>query len=318
MMKLIYQLEHVNKTYKKGKVVANHDISFDVQEGEILGLLGPNGAGKSTLIKQMVGHLAPSSGTVRYKGTSVKTQTKRVAQEVAYYSQEPHALTSLKTWEALYFTGRLRGLTKESAVKQTEELLERFGMQDLRHKLLKNVSGGQKRLIGIGTCLIGFSPVMILDEPTNELDPKKRRLVWDLIQERNRQGVTVILVTHNVLEAEQVVDRVAVVNHGKLLAIDHVSVLKQRVDQRMKLEITTSFGESDHVCRSLIALGQWTKTGENRIRALIEKQDASYAIDFITKQHLPIEEYSLVPPNLEDVYFHIDDEQDKPDKTEVT
>ena len=124
-------------------------------------------------------------------------------------------------------------------------------------------------------------------------------------------------MTHNVLEAEQVVDRVAVVNHGKLLAIDHVSVLKQRVDQRMKLEITTSFGESDHVCRSLIALGQWTKTGENRIRALIEKQDASYAIDFITKQHLPIEEYSLVPPNLEDVYFHIDDEQDKPDKAEV-
>ncbi|MCI1776999.1 MAG: ABC transporter ATP-binding protein [Paenibacillus lautus] len=317
MMKLIYQLEHVNKTYKKGKVVANQNISFDVQQGEILGLLGPNGAGKSTLIKQMVGHLVPTSGTVRYKGTSVQTQTKRVAQEVAYYSQEPHALTSLKTWEALYFTGRLRGLTKESALKQTEELLERFGMQDLRHKLLKNVSGGQKRLIGIGTCLIGFSPVMILDEPTNELDPKKRRLVWDLIQERNRQGVTVILVTHNVLEAEQVVDRVAVVNHGKLLAIDHVGVLKQRVDQRMKLEITTSFGESDYVCRSLSALGHWTKTGENRIRTLIEKQNASYAIDCLTEQQLPIEEYSLVPPNLEDVYFHIDDDQDKPAKAEV-
>ncbi|PAK55771.1 ABC transporter ATP-binding protein [Paenibacillus sp. 7541] len=316
-MEMIYQLEHVNKTYKKGKVVANQDISLDIQQGEILGLLGPNGAGKSTLIKQMVGHLAPSSGTVRYRGASVQTQTKRVAQEVAYYSQEPHALTSLKTWEALYFTGRLRGLTKESARKQTEELLERFGMQDLRHKLLKNVSGGQKRLIGIGTCLIGYSPVMILDEPTNELDPKKRRLVWDLIQERNRQGVTVILVTHNVLEAEQVVDKVAVVNHGRLLAIDHVSVLKQRVDQRMKLEITTSLGESEHVSQCLSALGQWTQIGENRIRTLIEKQDASYAIEFLSKHQLPIQEYSLVPPNLEDVYFHIDDEQHKPDQAEV-
>lgn len=316
-MKLVYQLEQVNKTYKKGKVIANQDISFDVQQGEILGLLGPNGAGKSTLIKQMVGHLAPTSGTVRYEGISVKTQTKRVAQEVAYYSQEPHALTSLKTWEALYFTGRLRGLTKDNAINQTEELLARFGMEDLRNKLLKNVSGGQKRLIGIGTCLIGFSPVMIFDEPTNELDPKKRRLVWDLIQERNRQGVTVILVTHNVLEAEQVVDRVAVVNHGKLLAIDHVSVLKQRVDQRMKLEITTSLGESDYVCERLDMLGHWTKTGENRIRALIEKQDASHAIEVLTQQHLPIEEYSLVPPNLEDVYFHIDDEQDKPVEVEV-
>lgn len=310
MNSYIYELENVSKEYKKGKVLANKNISLQVLQGEILGLLGPNGAGKSTLIKQMVGHTSPSSGKVLYKGLDVHRQTKRVAQEVAYYSQDPHALTSLKVWESLYFTARLRGLSKENALRQTEELLDCLDMQSVRNKLLKQISGGQKRLIGIGTCLIGHSPVMILDEPTNELDPKKRRLVWDLIQERNKQGATIILVTHNVLEAEQVVDRVAVVNHGKLLAIDHVSVLKQRVDQRLKLEVTTTMGKSEKVCEELKDLGQWQKTGENRIRILLEKQEASRALDrLVHQEQLPVEEYSLVPPNLEDVYFHIDGEQ---------
>lgn len=309
MMASIYEIDHVSKLYKKGEIEANKDIHFDVLKGEILGLLGPNGAGKSTLIKQMVGHLAPTTGEVRFQGKNVLKQTKYVAQNVAYYAQEPHALTTLRTWEVLYFTARFRGLKKEDALKQTDELLERFEMMDLRNKLLKHVSGGQKRLIGLGTCLIGHAPVLILDEPTNELDPQKRRLVWDLIQQRNGQGTTIILVTHNILEAEQVVDRVAVIDHGKLLAIDHISQLKQRVDQRLKLEVTTKMGESEQVRKYLGSWGVLIKTGENRFRLLVEKQEASRLLNILVERtDLPIEEFSLVPPNLEDVYFHIDQE----------
>jgi ABC-2 type transport system ATP-binding protein len=317
-MTCIYEIDQVSKVYKKGKVKANEEISFEVFQGEILGLLGPNGAGKSTLIKQMVGHLAPSAGEIRYQGKNVLKQTKYVAQQVAYYSQEPHALTTLKVWESLYFTGRLRGLAKQDALQQTDELLERFDMNDLRHKLLKHVSGGQKRLIGLGTCLIGHAPVLIFDEPTNELDPKKQRLVWDLIQERNQKGATVILVTHNVLEAEQVVDRVAVINHGKLLAIDHVSQLKQRVDQRLKLEATTKMGQSEEVRRFLGQWGVLFKTGENRFRLLVEKGEAGLLLDKLVEQmDIPIEEFSLVPPNLEDVYFHIDQDTNTKEKEAI-
>jgi ABC-2 type transport system ATP-binding protein len=317
-MTCIYEIDQVSKVYKKGKVKANEEISFEVFQGEILGLLGPNGAGKSTLIKQMVGHLAPSAGEIRYQGKNVLKQTKYVAQQVAYYSQEPHALTTLKVWESLYFTGRLRGLAKQDALQQTDELLERFDMNDLRHKLLKHVSGGQKRLIGLGTCLIGHAPVLIFDEPTNELDPKKQRLVWDLIQERNQKGATVILVTHNVLEAEQVVDRVAVINHGKLLAIDHVSQLKQRVDQRLKLEVTTKMGQSEEVRRFLGQWGVLFKTGENRFRLLVEKGEAGLLLDKLVEQmDIPIEEFSLVPPNLEDVYFHIDQDTNTKEKEAI-
>ncbi|MCR8643975.1 ABC transporter ATP-binding protein [Paenibacillus sp. N1-5-1-14] len=309
----IYEIDHVSKIYKRGKVKANDDIHFHVNEGEILGLLGPNGAGKSTLINQMVGHLSPTEGKILFRGKDVLKQSKFVAQNVAFYAQDPHALVSLKVWEVLFYTGRLRGMNKQDAMRETEKLLARFEMEEHRNKMLKRISGGQKRMIGIGTTLIGNSSVMIFDEPTNELDPKKRRLVWDLIQEKNRDGTTIILVTHNVLEAEQVVDRVAVINHGKLLAIDHVSNLKQKVDQRLKFEITVTSGIVDEMCHHLEAYGDLERNGDNRLRLLVEKKDASRVLDWIIADHhgFQIDEYAIVPPSLEDVYFHIDKEAEQ-------
>ncbi|SDM77581.1 ABC-2 type transport system ATP-binding protein [Paenibacillus sp. yr247] len=242
MNNTVYDVQQVCQTYNKGKIKANEDISFRISEGEILGILGPNGAGKTTLMKLMVGHLKPTSGRILFYGEDVGAITKKVAGSVAYFSQEPHVLHALKAWEALAYTGRLRGMAKREAENEAEALLEQFGIAELRDKPLKKMSGGQKRLIGIGTALIGESPVLILDEPTNELDPQNRRLIWSLIKEKNRAGATVLLVTHNILEAEQVVDRVAVINCGRLLAIDSVGKLKQRVDQRLKFELALEPG----------------------------------------------------------------------------
>lgn len=309
MSEFVYEVIGVSQVYKKGKsqVTANDHISLNIREGEIVGVLGPNGAGKSTLIKQMVGQLKPSKGQVLFCGEEVIKHTRAIASMVAYYAQEPHVLAALKVSEALAFTGRLRGMPAKDAQKQAKELLEQFDMESMGGKMLKQLSGGQKRLIGIGTALIGHSPVLILDEPTNELDPQKRRLVWNLIQKRNQEGATIILVTHNVLEAEQVVDRVAVINHGKLLAIDHVSSLKQKVDQRLKFELTIENGRRAEVLAAILPYGIVQESGENRLLLLVEKQLASRALDFIVEHaELPIVEYSIVPPSLEDVYFHID------------
>lgn len=309
MCECVYELKGVNQVYRKGKtmVTANEDISLTIREGEILGILGPNGAGKSTLIKQMVGQLKPTKGQILFCGEDVMKQTRRVASLVAYYAQEPHVLAALKVREALSFTGRLRGMNACDAEKQAKELLEQFDMAEMGNKLLKQLSGGQKRLISIGTALIGHSPVLIFDEPTNELDPKKRRLVWNLIQERNRAGATIILVTHNVLEAEQVVDRAAVINHGRLLAIDHIATLKQKVDQRLKFELTIENGRRAEAATALQHFGIAQENGENRLLLLVEKEQASRALAHIVEHpELPIIEYAVVPPSLEDVYFHID------------
>jgi ABC-2 type transport system ATP-binding protein len=310
LQEYVYELKGVSQLYKKGKtsVTANDDISLTIREGEILGVLGPNGAGKSTLIKQMVGQLKPTKGQVLFCGEDVFKHTRTIASMVAYYAQEPHVLSALKVHEALAFTGRLRGMQAREADKQAIELLEQFDMAEWRGKPLKQLSGGQKRLIGIGTALIGRSPVLILDEPTNELDPKKRRLVWNLIKERNREGATIILVTHNVLEAEQVVDRAAVINHGRLLAIDHVATLKQKVDQRLKFELTAGNGRRAEAAAALAPFGIVQELGENRLLLLVEKQQASHVLAYIIEHaELPIIEYAVVPPSLEDVYFHIDD-----------
>lgn len=312
MEPIIYEIEQVSQLYKKGKVKANEDISFTIHEGEILGILGPNGAGKSTLIKQMIGHLKPTAGQIRYRGVDVCEQTRYVAEQVAYYSQEPHVLRAMTAFEALVFTGRLRGMTKAEAVKQSNELLEMMDLADIKHKQIKSCSGGQRRMVGLGTVLIGDLPVLILDEPTNELDPKNRRMVWNMIKERNSQGATVILVTHHVLEAEQVVDRIAVINHGKLLALDTVSRLKQRVDQRLKFEITTRYGCKDETIAAIKRWGEVQDDGENRITLLVDKHAASQVLDYIVDhQELPIDEYAVKPPSLEDVYFHIDELSDK-------
>lgn len=311
MQDWVYEIECVNHTYKKGKVKvkASDDISFRIRAGEVLGILGPNGAGKSTLIKQLVGLLKPTEGRVLYNGVDVHKQVRTVASEVAYYSQEPHVLSALKAFEALVFTGRLRGMSKKAAEQEASLLLERFELTDAGPKQLKQLSGGQKRMVGIGTTLIGSSRVLILDEPTNELDPKKRRLVWNLIQEQQSRGATVILVTHNVLEADSVVDRVAVVNHGNLLAIDNVAKLKQRVDQRLKFEIQTMIGRREEAAAAMESWGIVHRTGENRICVIVNKPEAGALLErLIADASLPVEEYSVLPPSLEDVYFHIDRE----------
>lgn len=309
MEEMLYEAERVSMIYKKGKVRANDDISLQIKRGEIVGLLGPNGAGKSTLIKQLVGQLKPTEGRVLYNGVDVYRQTRTVASQVAYYAQEPHVLNALTAQEALVFTGQLRGMQKDQAIREAAELLERFEISELRNKQLKRLSGGQKRMIGIGTALIGHSPVLILDEPTNELDPAKRRLVWELISEHNLEGATVILVTHNVLEAEQVVDRVAVINHGRLLALDSVAKLKQRVDQRLKFEIQTVFGESEYVEEIIKDWGIVQRHGASRMNLLVNKGEAGDVLNrIIARDDLPIDEFSVLPPSLEDVYFHIDQE----------
>jgi len=199
-------------------------------------------------------------------------------------------------------------MSKSDAMLQTAELIERIEISDLRNSPMTRLSGGQKRMVGIGTALIGHAPIYIFDEPTNELDPKNRRMVWSLIQEKNRLGATIILVTHNILEAEQVVDRVAVINHGQLLAIDQVSRLKQKVDQRLKFDLTVKTGDMDGMLKLFNAMGDLKKIGETRLRLLVEKDEASRVLDFIVNNpQLNIEEYAVVPPTLEDVYFHIDE-----------
>jgi ABC-2 type transport system ATP-binding protein len=174
----VYVVRDLVKTYKAGKVRANDGLSFDIMPGEIFGLLGPNGAGKTTLVGQLTGLLRPDSGTLLLYGKDI-TRNSRIAPEiVGVLTQLPLPLDDLTTEEALTITGHLRGLARHEARRAGAILIDRLGLGPFRGQRLGTLSGGQKRLASLATALIGDRPVLALDEPTNELDPANRRMVW--------------------------------------------------------------------------------------------------------------------------------------------
>jgi ABC-2 type transport system ATP-binding protein len=301
-----YQVINVTKVYRQGKVRANDHINLEIQWGEIFGLLGPNGAGKTTLVKQLVGLLKPTEGTIRLAGHDILVKPGVIPNYVAYQSQSRLVLEDLTPEEAIYYTGRLRGLSSRAARQQTEAWLERLGLSSIRHRPTGQLSGGQQQLVQLGTTLVAERPVLVLDEPTSGLDPDHRKVVWDILLDLNRQRkATILLITHNVLEAELVVDRVGIIDHGKLLAIDSVGALKRQVDQRVRLEITTHPGCGDQMQTLLAIFGFVERLSENRLRLPLNPQQVpSVTVQMLREPMVNlVDDYRIVPPSLEDVYF---------------
>jgi len=302
-----YRVENLVKIYPKNNVRANDSISLHIRWGEILGLLGPNGAGKTTLVKQLVGLLKPTEGRIWLDGHDVVKNPDIVPHYVAYQGQKMPLLVDITPWEAIYYTGRLRGLPPRAARAQTNEIIERLEMHNFARRPIAKLSGGQQRLAQIAMTLVGHRPILILDEPTAGLDPEHRRLVWDLLLEFQQQkGSTIVLVTHNVLEAEQVVERVGIIDHGKLLALDDVGILKQQVDRRIRLEITAKPGHENALATALSRYENVTRLNGLRFRIYLHRSDVSNVLNHILSDQMTawINDYRVIPPTLEDVYFH--------------
>lgn len=302
MMTAIYKIENLTKIYKMGNVLANDNLSLEIRPGEIFGIFGPNGAGKTTLIRQMAGLIKPSSGSILLKGRDVVKNPAMIPNYVSYFAQAPWILWSLKVWETIYFTGIFRGMSKAAAREQTEQLMAELGLTDIRDRLMETISGGQSKLLGIAAALIGDSPVLIMDEPTNELDPVNRSKVWNILSRLCREKkITVILVTHNVLEAENVVDRVMIVDNGKIIAEGTPGELKKKVDDRVRLEITF---KPEHCVRPDFLLDA-VEVKEGKWRIFIPKKDLA-ATQAKIFQHLDIDQvddFRLMTTTLEDVYI---------------
>jgi ABC-2 type transport system ATP-binding protein len=219
-------------------VVANNDITLTVARGEVFGLLGPNGAGKTTLVRQLAGVLRPHAGRVEVLGHDIGADPSLAPRLLAYLAQEEPALLELPVGLAVETTGRLRGLPRAAARDARDAVLDELGIGALAARPLSTLSGGQRRLAQVATVLVGDRPVLVLDEPTTGLDPEARRAVWGaLTRRRQAHGATVVLVTHNVLEAEAVLDRVAVLDHGRLIACDTPGRLKALVSDEVRLDL---------------------------------------------------------------------------------
>ncbi|HSP39597.1 MAG TPA: ABC transporter ATP-binding protein [Frankiaceae bacterium] len=292
-------------TRRHGSVLANDHLDLDIGVGEVFGLLGPNGAGKTTLVRQLVGLLSPDEGSVHLLGRDLTVHPGIAAHHVAYLPQDEAALADLPVRLAVETTARLRGLSRRQAVAATDELIEELDLTPLAQRIVGRLSGGQRRLAGVATVLAGDRPVLVLDEPTTGLDPYARRAVWSALDRRRQdRGTTVVLVTHNVLEAEAVLDRVAVLDHGRVIACDTPGRLKAKVSDEVRLEL---------VWRSEPLLDDSTVAGLAP-RAVVSGRRWSLRLPVVEAREAlarlttgaafaALDDFTLATPTLEDVYL---------------
>ncbi|MER5967627.1 ABC transporter ATP-binding protein [Streptomyces sp. NPDC002057] len=287
------------------EVRATDGISLDVRGGEIFGLLGPNGAGKSTLVRQLTGLLRPDSGSVRLLGHDLVRHPERAARLLAYLGQESTALDELTVALAAETTGRLRGLTARDARAERDAVLEELGLTALASRPLKKLSGGERRLACFATALVGERPVLVLDEPTTGMDPIARRAVWAAVDRRRAEhGATVLLVTHNVIEAETVLDRVAVLEHGRVIACDTPAGLKERVAGEVRVELVWRDAAPLHL-PEVAALRELAQETGRRWILRLAPDAARAAVATVTggAAFAALDDFTLATPSLEDVYL---------------
>ena len=305
MSQFIFEISNLSKKYPKSEDWAVKDVNLQIKQGEIFGLLGENGAGKSTLVKQVVGLLKPTDGTIKFNGRSIaELDPAETAIEIGYMPQKATSLNQMTVWESLYFTSHLRGLTRPEAKQETQRLIKLWKLEKLENKNNRHLSGGQMRMLRLAVAMAGKPPILILDEPTNDLDPMRRNLVWDILRKINREeGTTIIFITHDAVEAEKIIERVGIMREGSLVAVGRPRDLKKVVDQSLRLDL---FFDPSHppqipqMVRQVIRqAGHW--------RFIVEWDAVPTLMSQLNLAE--IEDFRLYSATLEDLYLHYTEEK---------
>ena len=235
--------QHLIKTYRNGEVRALDDLSLDVEEGTVLSVLGPNGAGKTTTVRILATLLSPDSGNATVSGIDVIKHPEKVREIIGLSGQYAAVDETLTGWDNLVMFGRLYHLGKQASINRANELLERFSLTESARRPIKTYSGGMRRRLDLAASLIVRPKVLFLDEPTTGLDPRGRQEMWGVIEELVKDGVTLLLTTQYLEEADQLADEIAVIDHGKVIARGTSDVLKKQVGGE-RLEVVV---ESAHI-----------------------------------------------------------------------
>jgi len=307
MPDLAYDIKDLVRVYRRrGRepVYANNGIDLEVRCGTIQGIFGPNGAGKSTLIRQMVGLLWPTSGAIRLFGMDVVAAPEIIPRRVGYFGQRLSHVLAYTPAEFLQMTGELRGMRGHPALRQGRELLDVMGLRGKADRMMSTFSGGEVRIVSVLTAMMGRMPVIVLDEPTSELDPIMRQRVWDLLFSYNREsGATIILVTHNVLEAERVVDRVAIVDQGRVVAEGSPPDLLRSLGDEVTLELRLSSSAAGDAPE----IPGWTRLRREFFARSAPRSQATRILYEVTGTLSKdgVEDVRLVSPTLEDYYVKV-------------
>jgi ABC-2 type transport system ATP-binding protein len=287
------------KTY--GSTVAVDDVSFDVNDGEIFGLIGPNGAGKTTTMECVEGLRRPDRGTISVLGLDPVRDVYRLQERIGVQLQQAQLQKRIKVWEAVDLWASLyRKKTIEG-----DRLLDQLGLADKRNAWFMTLSGGQKQRLFIALALINDPDVVFLDELTTGLDPQSRRTIWELVRGIRERGKTVFLTTHLMEEAERLCDRVAIIDHGRIVDIDTPERLVARHCPDRTVELSTGDLSADERFRQIPRVDAVSRQSG---RVTIRGQGDDFVTDVIqclSEHRIRVTDFRTVLPTLEDVFLTV-------------
>jgi ABC-2 type transport system ATP-binding protein len=295
----ILQVENLVKRY--GDVEAVRGVSFSVEEGEVFGLLGPNGAGKTSTVEVMEGLRVPDGGRISVCGIDPQRNPNELKNEIGATLQSTSLPDKLRVGEALRL---FAGFYKRT--RNPDDLLRRFGLEEKRNAFYSQLSGGQKQRLALALALVNDPRVLFLDEPTAGLDPQVRREIYDIVEELKREKKTIVLTTHYIEEAEKLCDRVAIVDHGKVIATGTPRELKERSGNTTRIEVRLAKPASNGVLKNLDGVVDARQLGDVYVLNCPRTAPAIVAL----VKHLEAENNELVSleiatPSLEDVFIEM-------------
>lgn len=255
------EVQNLVKRYPKASFNAVDDISFSVRRGEAFGLLGPNGAGKTTTIGVLTTGIIPTSGSARIMGIDVVADPMSVKQRISVVPQQSNLDRSLRAREILTFHASYHGVPRAEGQARADALLKELGLGDRGKDKVMRYSGGMAQRLMLARALMHSPDVLFLDEPTNSLDPQSRLFLWDRIRSLNAQGITVLLTTHDMEEADQLCERIAIMDHGKILVLDTPAELKNLIPGGTSLELRVRIPE-------LVSVGDAHQDGHSKTQLL--------------------------------------------------
>ena len=288
--------------------VAVHDVSFNVEEGEIFGLLGPNGAGKTTLIRMLTCLMKPTLGSAKIKGYDIKKDPDSIRRNIGVVSQAMTSDLDLTAWENLDIYGKYYEIPKKERLERIKFLLNIVGLSERAHDLVATYSGGMRRRLEVARGLLHRPYLLFLDEPTIGLDPQSRRAIWDLLQKiRSESKLTILITTHYMEEADILCERIAIIDYGRIIALDSPSNLKRNIGGYDIIEVSLS--EITPAILDKLKSMEFVKNIVEKDSVLrIYVEDAAKAmpalLDEFKKLNLSILNLAIHEQSLEDVFIH--------------
>jgi ABC-2 type transport system ATP-binding protein len=307
MTQPIIQTDKLTKVYSDD-IRAVDQLDLAVNRGEIFGLLGPNGAGKTTTVGMLTTRVVPTSGSALVGDIDVVTKPTLAKQLIGVVSQSNTLDRSVSVWENLYFHGRYFGMSARSSKAAADEALEKFRLKDRAGAEVETLSGGMAQRLMVARSILHRPAILFLDEPTAGLDPQSRIAMWEILEELHEEGQTILLTTHYMEEADQLCDRVAIMDHGRLLALDTPAGLKRSVAADTEVRVTAD-GDLEALAIHLKAFEAATAShvldGSVSVMVKGSKGLLPRIVDFAEEGGFTVTDLSINEPTLETVFIEL-------------